>query len=116
MKSYVKILGPPLLEAIKALDKIAVEMEGISVMNPLIQLAPYDTMTSDETRVYFDAVGTVKPSRYDSIISKSGESLGEYDYYFEWFQRPRMKDLEVLLEKIDEALKPLGCLYAITTK
>jgi hypothetical protein len=116
MKSYVKILGPPLLEAIRALDRVAVDMEGFSVMNPLIQLAPYDSMTSDETRVYFDAVGSVDPSRYDSIISKSGESLGEYDYYFEWFQRPRMKDIEVLLQKIDETLKPLGCQYAITTK
>lgn len=116
MKSYVKILGPPLLEAIKAMDKIAVDMKEVSIMNPLIQLAPYDSMTSDETRIYFDAVGGVKPKRRDSIISKSGESLGEYDYYFEWFQRPRMKELEVLLEKIDEALKPLGCHYAITTK
>ncbi len=116
MKSYVRILGPPLLEAIRALDKIALKMEGISVMNPLIQLAPYDYLTTDETRIYFESVGTVKPSRYDSIISKSGESLGEYDYYFEWFQRPRMKDIQVLLEKIDEALKPLGCQYAITTK
>ncbi len=78
-------------------------------MNPLIRIAPYDSMTSDEARVYFEAVGSVKPSRYDSIISKPGESLGGYNYYFEWFQRPRIKDVQVLLEKIDEALKPLGC-------
>jgi len=116
MKSYVKIFGPPLLDAIRALDRIAVDMKEVCIMNPLIQIAPYDSFTSDETRLYFDAVGGVDSARCDKIISKSGESLGEYDYYFEWFQRPRMKDLEVLIEKLDEALKPLGCQYTITTK
>ncbi|MBN2336110.1 hypothetical protein JXL21_11170 [Candidatus Bathyarchaeota archaeon] len=116
MKSYVKIYGPPVLEAIKELDKIAVDMEEVCIMNPLIQLAPTDFGSADETRVYFDSFTRIDPTRCEKIISKSGESLGDYDYYFEWFQRPRMKDMEVLLKKIDAALKPVGCRYSITTK
>jgi hypothetical protein len=116
MKSYVKVLGPPLLAAIRALDGVAVEMKEVSIMNPLIQLAPFDSMTSDETRGYFAELGGITPERAHKIISKSGESLGEYDYYFEWVQRPRFKDVEGLIERIDEAFGPLGCQYTLTTK
>jgi len=50
------------------------------------------------------------------LISKSGERLGEYDFFYEWFTEPKLDQLNGLIEKIDEALTPLGCRYTITTK
>jgi hypothetical protein len=54
--------------------------------------------------------------RCNNIISKSGESLGDYDFFFEWFKKPTMDELNLLIEKIDEALEPLNVRYSITTK
>ena len=50
-----------------------------------------------------------------SNIIKSGERLGEYDF-FEWFTEPTMDQIHQLMEKIDKALPLLGCKYTITTK
>jgi hypothetical protein len=58
----------------------------------------------------------ISVERCGSIISESGEKLGEYDFFFEWFTEPTMVQVYDLLEKIDEALAPLGCKYTITTK
>ncbi len=54
--------------------------------------------------------------RCGKIISKSGEMLGDYDFFFEWFKNPSQAEINQLIEKIDEALSPLGCSYTITTK
>jgi len=54
--------------------------------------------------------------RCRNIISKSGESLGEYDFFFEWFTEPSMAQLNELIDRIEKALAPLGCQYTITTK
>ena len=51
-----------------------------------------------------------------TIISKSGESLGEYDFFFEWFTKPTMSQVLGLITKIDEAMEKVGCRYSITTK
>jgi hypothetical protein len=37
MKSYVKIVGPPLLEAIKALEKMAIDMPEVCIMDTVIE-------------------------------------------------------------------------------
>jgi hypothetical protein len=65
---------------------------------------------------YFAELGEVPEKRCSTIISKSGESLGEHDFYFEWFKKPTMDELNNLIEKIDEALAPLGVKYTLTTK
>ena len=57
----------------------------------------------------------IKTERCDTIISKSGEKLGEYDFFFEWLEKPYTEQLNDLIEKIDEALAPLGSSYTITT-
>ena len=61
-------------------------------------------------------MGEVPLKRCGKIISKSGEKVGEYDFYFEWFKDPNQEELHNLIEKIDNALDPLGCKYTITTK
>jgi len=58
----------------------------------------------------------VTRERCESIISKSGESVGEYDFYFEWFTEPSISQVNSLIGSVDEALAPLGCKYTITTK
>ena len=50
------------------------------------------------------------------LISKSGWTLGDFDFYFEWASQPTIKQLQKLISKIDEVMKTLGCKYTITTK
>jgi len=120
--SYIKIYGPPVLKAIKELEKIAVDMPEVCIMDTILAGVPdYADAFSDPeyTSSYFTQTlepVELKVERCDTIISKSGEKLGEYDFFFEWFTEPKMEQLNELIEKIDEALTPLGCKYTITTE
>jgi hypothetical protein len=120
MKSYVRIQGPPLLKAIKALEKVAIGLPEVCIWNTLIASSPMVTSYEDvgygDVAGYFAEFGEVPEKRCSTIISKSGESLGDYDFYFEWFKNPTMDELNNLIEKIDEALAPLGVKYTLTTK
>ena len=127
MRSFVKIIGPPLLEAVKELEKIAVDMPQVCVMDEAILLDIPRSMARDigEPIEYPEYVSEffsrrtgvrVKTERCQNIISESGEMLGEYDFFFEWFEEPSMGQLNDLIGKIDEALGPLGCLYSLTTR
>jgi len=129
MISYVKIYGPPLLAALKALEKVAIGMPEVCIMDTTIQAAvgapeipgasfgssnmSFDT---SEGVMSFFGIGNISEERCNNIISKSGESLGEYDFYFEWFTKPAVAQVEELIEKIDEVLAPLGVKYTLTTK
>lgn len=121
MKSYVKIYGPPVLKAVRELEKIAVDMPEVCIMDTLLEQALpslYDRVRDfDIVSDYFGSMPTtITRERCGTIISSSGERLGEYDFYFDWFTEPNMEQLNDLIEKIDEALEPLGCKYTITTK
>ena len=118
MKSYIKIYGPPVLKAIKALQKIAIDMPEVSIWDTTIEAMP-GAIDYDFEVAYFTGVNVVSglpEKRCGKIISKSGEKVGEYDFYFEWFKDPDQKELHNLIEKIDDALGTLGCKYTITTK
>lgn len=123
MKSYVKLFGPPMSEGIKALRSVAIEFPEVCIMDtgiaaaleiPSSQAGTIDTMEGLKT--FFGGEGVITEERCESIISKGGESLGEYDFYFEWFQKPTMAQIESLIIKIDEALAPLSVRYTLTTK
>lgn len=117
MKTYIKIYGPPVLEALKALERVAVE---VSKEFPEIcfydilgaQALPLEETISDVLGVPIDDARLYR----EKLISKSGWTLGDYDFYFEWARAPKFEELKKLIEKIDEALKPLGCRYTVTTK
>ena len=64
---------------------------------------------------YFAPLG-ISLERCGSILSKSSKMLGDYDFFFEWYKKPSTADIEMLMQKIDEALSPIGCRYTITTK
>ncbi len=135
MRSYIKIYGPPVLEAIKALEKIAIPMEEVCIMDTIWESGGPDIasdmgapigmeesspglgFSNTAIESYFTQnFGSIPKARCENIISKSGQSVGEYDFYYEWFSEPSQSQLMELIEKIDEALNPLGCRYTITTK
>lgn len=124
MISFIKLYGPPIYEAIKKLDKIAIDMPQVCIMSNVISASlPNYAERQESTPLifggayeYFSELGDITVERCNTIISKSGEKLGEYDYFFEWFKKPNMDELNELIKKIDEILKPLGTRYSIVTK
>jgi len=119
--SYVKIYGPPMLKAIKALEAVAVDLSKVTEVKFSHKCLPYPTRNQPNTRdfeqyiknmqrIYVDCYEPVK------LISDSRQMLGEYDFLFEWAEKPTMAKIENLVEKIDEALKDLGCHYTLMTK
>jgi len=119
-KSYVKIYGPPVAKAIRALEKIAVDMPEVSIYSSILAISPAIPFDPTQTQVYFDRSASVGPEisvgRKAKLISKHGATIGEYDFFFEWETKPNWEQVEDLINKIDKALKPLGCNYTITTK
>ena len=122
MKSYVKLYGPPISEALVALRKVAVDFPEVCVMDAGIEASLdipsgagiLDTMRGVQT--FFGGSGAISEERCDTIISKSGESLGANDFFYEWFQKPSVAQVEELITKIDKALAPTGARYTLTTK
>jgi hypothetical protein len=135
LKSFIKIYGPPILEAIRALEKLAVNLDDICIMDTIIlrDISPefarefrgyrapaqrrepilYQGWVSN----YYQSMGVSVPvERCKTLISTSGESLGEYDFFFEWIKKPGVEQMQMLLEKIDETLSGLGCFYTLTMK
>jgi hypothetical protein len=124
MKSYIKIYGPPIAKAIKALEKIAIDMPEVCIMNTNLsdftELSGYPRESPvsglGDIMRYFGGVGVIPEERCDTIISKSGESLGNHDFYFEWFKKPNTNELNNLIEKIDKTMEKVGSKYTITTR
>jgi hypothetical protein len=120
-RSYVRVYGPPLTEAINALEAVAVKLSKTTEVKFSHKCLPYpstmqsntidwDAYLKNMTKTYVDCYEPVK------IISKAHTMLGEYDFFYEWVKKPTMKQVEDLLGKIDEAFDGLGCYYTLTTK
>jgi hypothetical protein len=129
IRSYIKIIGPPIIEALKELEKIAIDMPEVCIMDNIIRrdLAPIiagdlggqKIKTHDFTvsGFFMERTGVVVPvKRCFNIISDHGMKLGEYDFFFEWRKEPTSAQVNNLISKIDEAFKKIGCHYTITTK
>lgn len=115
MRSYIKIYGPPYLKSIRALEEIAVDTPEVCIMNSVLFHADPYTQVIDWIYNYFKNRGDVSYMRCRNIISKSGELLSDYDFFFEWFVEPSKEQIIGLIGRIDDALEPLGALYSITT-
>jgi hypothetical protein len=136
MLSYIKIIGPPILKAIKVLEKMAIEFPLVCIMDTIIShsipssvrleygspvktfdSASYTGDLANFTHKYFNSNGVVlQQERCETIISKSGVTLGDFDFYFEWYKKPTNDEVHTLLDQIDEVLSPLGCYYTIVHK
>lgn len=117
MRSYIKIVGPPLLKAIRELEKIAVKTPQVCFMDTIVAADP--NLTGEDAESYFNSIPLdeeVTTERCQNVFSKHSEMLGEYDFFFEWFQNPSPSDVNALIERIDNALAPLDCRYMMTTK
>ncbi len=135
MRTYIKIYGPPFVKAIKALEKLAVDMPEVCILDTFmvqglpaslardVGATPMQRSATPPTGQFGNwAMGYFRSSqipismeRCSSIISESGQSLGDHDFYFEWREEPNSEEINILIERIDEAFKPLGCHYTITT-
>ena len=115
MKTFLKLEGS-VKDGVKALEKLALETPEVCIMDTYIQSeAPmFDTQTG--LMNYFEAVGETMEKRCSNIISKSKVDLKGYDFVFEWFVEPSKDQLNMVLKKIDDTLKPLGVKYTFTTK
>ena len=104
------------MKAIRELEKIAINMPQVCILDPIIAYKP--NLSSDEAAGYFelDLKNPISTERCENVFSRHEEMLGEYDFFFEWFNDPTQSDINEFIEKIDEALTPLGCKYTITTK
>jgi hypothetical protein len=136
MISYIKILGPPVGKALVELEKVAVDIPKVCIMDRHFSPEIPSSLAREfgESRSvsyqglqrnmdlnwigsYYNRIGVeITGERCESIISKSDTQLGEYDFFFEWYEKPNLKQMTEFIEKIDEALAPLGCYYTITTK
>jgi hypothetical protein len=82
MRSYIKIYGPPVYEAIRALEKIAFKMPEVSIMDTIIEfgfLEPdYD---EDALYSYFDIAGLdMSRTRSTKIISARALIFGFFKF------------------------------------
>ena len=116
MKSYIKVYGPPLLKAIKKLETVAIDFPEVCIMDTIIAVSGPQFSTQEGIADFFGGFGDITVERCSTIISESGESLGEYDFFFEWFVDPSTEQMNALIGNIDKALTPLKCMYTITTK
>jgi hypothetical protein len=120
-RSYIKIYGPPILKSIRALEKVAVDysktmnVRHYNMLTPIPPLEPlprgssaYDQLLLPEVEMPIDE--KVK------LISKASDTLGDYDFFFEWGKEPTKQEVLDLIAKIDEALADCGCRYTIVTK
>jgi hypothetical protein len=136
MRSLIKIYGPPVLKAIRALETLAVDLRNIRIMNTIILRDVPTSMARREEGLprergaaprtsayhqawvssYFRSFGVSVPvERTRSLISAKGEILGDHDFCFEWIEEPSTEQVLMLVEKIDEAMHDLGCYYTLTT-
>ncbi len=133
MKSYIKLYGPPLSDALKVLRKLAIDFPEVCVMDTALEAnlglgsvkgqggipgaGGRGSLNSvDFVMNSFGGPDEIDEERCNTIISKSGESVGEYDFYYEWFKKPTVAQIEELIGKIDETLAPIGVRYTITSK
>ena len=115
MKALIRLFGPHYLEAIKALEKIAVDSPKICLMNQVLLHADPYTQALDWVYNYFKERGKVSYERCGSILAKADDLEG-YDFVFVWMVEPEMGFIYELITMIDEAIRPIGAMYTISFK
>lgn len=121
VRSYIRIYGPPILKGIKALEAVAVEISKATKVKFSHKCIPYPHAQQRDTSDWDKYIQSMKDTYVDCyepvrLISESNQMLGEYDFFYEWTEKPKMEQLDNLITKIDEAFDQLGCNYTITTK
>ena len=128
-RSYIKIYGPPLLKSLRSLEKVAVEFSNKTTMRYYSAVVPsppqFGTLArgsdlrQETVLSYTQGILTeidMSPEDKIKLISRSGDLLGDYDFFFEWGKEPTKQEVQELIAKIDETLADCGCRYSIVTK
>ena len=130
VRTYVRIYGPPVMKAIKALEGVAIDVnkEGeIKFSNKCIPYPRYGSSRmgevgpqTDPSRAWQSYIHNLRDTYVDCyeparLISEAHEMLGDSDFFFEWKEKPTLKQIEGLIEKIDGALSSLGCYFTLKT-
>jgi uncharacterized protein YegP (UPF0339 family) len=113
LRTFIKLFGPPIAKAIRELEKIAINTPQVCVMDTFIQTGIDNLQTYDDVYNYFAPLGSIEKERCSNMISNSGQKLGDFDFYFQWFEIPDLDQIHTLVEIIDETLKPLGIMYNV---
>ncbi|MCW4051562.1 MAG: hypothetical protein NWE89_17720 [Candidatus Bathyarchaeota archaeon] len=121
VKTYVRIYGPPLMKAIKSLEGVAVEMSKAVEVKFSHKCIPYPTRMQSDKNDWNNYLKQMKNTYRDcyepqKIISDASMTLGDYDFVFEWTEKPGMKKVQNLIKKIDDALTGVGVHYTMTTE
>ncbi len=121
VKSYVRIYGPPLLKAIKALEGVAVTMSTKTEVKFSHKCVPYPTrMQSDKNdwNAYLQNMKKTYKDCYEpeKIISDASMTMGDYDFVFDWTSKPSITQIEDLIARVDAALEKVGVMYTLTTE
>ncbi len=120
-KSYVRIYGPPLLKAIKALEGVAVEMANKTEVKFSHKCVPYPTRMQSDKNDWNSYLQNMKKTYKDcyepeKLLSDASMTLGDYDFVFEWTSKPSLVKIEDLIEKVDGVLAEVGVMYTMTTE
>ena len=102
MKSCIKLSGPSISEALDRLDTLLAGLnkgEGVETICGQKEI-PIPVRIKGSTISAFKTGTTI---------------IGDYDYVFEWYEKPTLDDVKELILIIDAALKPTGCRYTLTT-
>ncbi|MBD3172738.1 hypothetical protein GF326_09725 [Candidatus Bathyarchaeota archaeon] len=137
MNTFVKIEGEPKKEAIEALRKVAVDVPEICIMDANLEedlgvdmgvahahgpkgvtgAGGRGQVSSIEMVMnYFGGPSEITEERCQNIISDGDIDLGEYDFVFEWADKPEPAQRTMLEEKIAKTLKPLDVEYTVEHK
>ncbi len=115
MRTFIKLEGN-VDEGLKALEKLALGMPEVCIMDTYIQSEAPMFNTQTGVLNYFAAEGDTMEKRCATIISKSGVKLEGYDFVYEWFVEPRKDQYEMVMKKISDTLTPMGIKYNVVTK
>jgi hypothetical protein len=120
LRSYIKIIGPPLHEALLGLKRIAEEMPEVTHREVFVETKQPDFTDMEVTQDFYSNIHLqdypVYREERGRIIKKSGVLVGEYDFYFEWIRKPGTEDLMELIKRIDAEFTRLDCQYIMTTR
>lgn len=115
MRTFIK-LESQVNEGLKVLEKLALEMPEVCIMDTYIQSEAPIFNTQTGVMNYFAAEGETMEKRCATIISKSGIKLTGYDFVYEWFVEPSKTQYEMVMNKIKDILTPMGIKYKVMTK
>ena len=135
MNTYVKLETKDKETALKALRKLAIDMPKVCVMDTGIQegfgldvglgsgpggisgaggggsLGSIEMVMS-----YFGGPSSISKERCNTVLGTKDHDLGEYDFVFEWKDKPSKSQLDVLEVDIAKALKPTGAKHTVHNK